>query len=122
MGGERQNPITADESFITLKDAAEILELPETDVENLINHHKLTAYQLGDQVIRLRRDQVWEYQSRERISAELFPDDRRKHHNAPALATPTVIEKSLDFLYFNDFYIICFAAIGVLLYLILSSQ
>ena len=121
MGHERQDRVT-DESFITLKDAAEILELPEPEVENLINHHKLTAYQLGDQVIRLRRDQVWEYQSTARISAELFPDDRRKHHNAPALAPPNAIELALDFLYFNDFYIICFAAIGVLLYLILSSQ
>lgn len=121
MGHERQDQV-ADESFITLKDAAEILELAEPEVEDLINHHKLTAYQLGDQVIRLRRDQVWEYQSRARISAELFPDDRRKHHNAPVLAPPNVIERALDFLYFNDFYIICFAAIGVLLYLILSSQ
>ena len=121
MGRERQDQVT-DESFITLKDAAEILELPAPEVENLINHHKLTAYQLGDQVIRLRRDQVWEYQTKARISAELFPDDRRKHHNAPMMRPPNVIEKGLDFLYFNDFYIICFAAIGVLLYLILSAQ
>ena len=121
MGHERQNPIV-DESFITLKDAAEILDLPETDIEDLINHHKLTAYQLGDQLIRLRRDQVWEYQSKARISAELFPDERRKHHNAPALSPPNVIERALDFVYFNDLYILCFAAIGVLLYLILSAR
>mgnify|MGYP000884978740 CR=1 FL=1 len=121
MGHERQNQV-ADESFISLKDAAEILELPEPEVEDLINHHKLTAYQLGDKIIRLRRDQVWEFQSKARISAELFPDDRRKHHNAPALAPPNPIERAIDFFYFNDFYIISFAAIGILLYLILSSQ
>jgi hypothetical protein len=121
VGHERQDRLT-DESFITLKDASEILDLPEAEVENLINHHKLTAYQLGDQVIRLRRDQIWEFQSKARISAELFPDDRRKHLNATAVVRPNVIERALDFLYFNDFYIICFAAIGILLYLILTSQ
>lgn len=121
MGHERQDRV-GEESFITLKDAAEILELPENEVEDLINHHKLTAYQLGDQVIRLRRDQVWEYQSKARISAELFPDDRQKHHHAPVVSPPNVFERVADFLYFNDFYIICFAAIGVLIYLVLSSQ
>ncbi len=121
MDLERKDTVT-DESFITLQTAAEILELPENEVEDLINHHKLTAYQLGDQVIRLRRDQVWEYHSKARISAELFPDDRRKHHYAPVKVKVNFAERLIDFVYFNDFYIVCFAAIGILVYLILSSQ
>ena len=43
------------------------------------------------------------------------PDDARDDVDRVA------IERALDFVYFNDFYIICFVAIGVLLYLILTT-
>ena len=120
MGGQRHDQIA--ESLITLKEATEILELPEEEVQQLILDHKVTAYELGDQVVRLRKDQIWELKSRARISADLFPVDRTLHHNVPVRIEGTRGERIKDFFYFNDFYIISFVVITALLYLIVSSH
>ena len=98
------------------------MKLPESEVEELIEKHKLTAYRLGDQVLRIKKDQVWEVQSKIRISSELFPNERAQQHHVALSSKGPWVDHAKDFFYFNDFYIVTFILITALLYLILSSQ
>lgn len=120
MGSERHDQV--EDNFISLNEASEILELSDKEVAKLIQEQKLTAFQLGNEVIRLKKDQVWELESQKRISAELFPVDRAQHQNVPVNVKGTVADHVKDFFYFNDFYILSFVVITALLYLILSSN
>jgi len=123
MGGKRPDKIDSnDESFISLQEASHILKMPEREVQILIRNRRLVAFQLGNQLVRLRKDQVWELQSRKRISSELFPDDRTAKAPAPIMMKASVSENIRDFFYFNDFYILSTIIVAALLYLILSSQ
>ena len=120
MGRKRDDQI--EESLIHLREASKILGISKRDIEVLIHDHRLTAYHLGDHVVRLRKDEVWELLSQARVSAELFPVDREIHHNVPVTIQGSAVDRVRDFFYFNDFYIISFVIIAALLYLILSSQ
>ncbi len=120
MGGKRNDQIA--ETFISIAEASSILEMPEEEVKALIQTHGLSAFQLGSNLLRLRKDQVWEYKSKTRIKAELFPVDRKQHQNAPAGSRPSFFEAIRDLIYFNDFYIISAFVMIALLYLIASSS
>ena len=120
MGRERHDQIS--ESFVGLTEASQILNLTEDGVQDLIRDHQLTAYQLGDQIVRLKKDEVWEYESRARISAGLFPDERDRHQSVPLSVHGTAGDRVRDFFYFNDFYLISFIVFSTLIYLILSSH
>ncbi|MFT5207411.1 MAG: hypothetical protein ACI9CF_001163 [Candidatus Omnitrophota bacterium] len=119
MGGKRNDQIA--ETFISIAEASSILEMPEEEVKALIQIHDLSAFQLGSNLLRLRKDQVWEYKSKTRIKAELFPVDRQQHQNAPAGSGSSFLEAIRDFVYFNDFYFISAFVVLALLYLIVSS-
>jgi hypothetical protein len=121
MGRQRKNQISSD-NLIGLDEASRILELTEDEVGELITDHQLMAFRIGDNIVRLRKDQVWEFQSKRRIEAGLFPDDRDKHTHDNVEFKATFQEIARDFVYYNDFYIICALIIAALLYLILSSH
>ena len=120
MGGERPNQVK--ESYISLQETAEILEVSQQDVHQLIQDRKLTAFKIGDAYLRFQKDQVYGLEAKNRINAELFPESRMLHHNVSTIKQATFIEKIRDYFYFNDFYILSFLVLAALLYLILSSQ
>ena len=106
----------------SLTRAAEILELSQQDVHRLIQDRKLTAFKIGDAYLRFQKDQVYSLEAKNRINAELFPEERMMHHNVSTIKKATIVEKVRDYFYFNDFYILSFLVLAALLYLILSSQ
>ena len=120
MGSQR--PDQVGESYVSIQEASEILAMSHGEIHELIQERKLIAFKIGDEYLRLRKEQVYDMEAKNRINAELFPEDRTIHQNVSTVKNATVVEKVRDYFYFNDFYILSFLVIAALLYLILSSQ
>jgi len=92
--------------FITVREAAQILAVSEKKVMDLIESGNLQAYKIADQFLRLKRNEVANILSTGQVVSE------------NASYSYTSGERVRDFFYFNDFYLISLAVIGVLLYII----
>jgi excisionase family DNA binding protein len=92
--------------YITVRETAQILTVSEKKVMDLIESGSLQAYKIADQFLRLKRNEVVNMLSTGQVVSE----------NASHSYTPG--ERVRDFFYFNDFYLMAFVVIGVLLYII----
>src|SRR5208282_5821190 len=92
--------------YITVRETAQILAVSEKKVMDLIENGNLQAYKIADQFLRLKRNEVVNMRSSGQVVSESVA-----HSYTPA-------ERLRDFFYFNDFYLIALAIIGVLLYII----
>ena len=92
--------------YITVRETAQILAVSEKKVMDLIEGGSLQAYKIADQFLRLKRNEVVNILSTGQVVSENF-----SHSYTP-------VERVRDFFYFNDFYLIALAVIGVLLYII----
>lgn len=111
------------ERLISLQEAAEILELTEEDVRIFVSEGKIPAYKIGGEFLRFRKGQVEALRSRLRLL---------KHQSIPIyhLTPPgpltkarySLFDRVRDFLYFNDFYILAFVLIALLLAVILIKK
>jgi excisionase family DNA binding protein len=120
------------EKLITVKEAADFLGIPRIKIRELVEKGELPAYRIGGKFIRFRKDQV------EAIQSEILRRVRNNHlqqaptqaQAAPAREYPRHVqdvaysqsfaERALDFLYFNDFYIIAAVLAFLLLFYIFS--
>jgi len=96
--------------YITVRETAQILSVSEKKVMDLIESGKLQAYKIADQFLRLKRNEVVTMLSSGQVASE----------TAPHTYTPS--ERAQDFFYFNDFYLVSFAVIGFLLYIIFFTS
>ena len=92
--------------FISVRETAQILGVTEKKVMDLIEERKLQAYRIADKFLRLKKNEVLII----RNTGEVVRD----HHQH----SYTTAERLRDFFYFNDFYLISFAVILILLYII----
>ena len=92
--------------YITVRETAQILGISEKKVMDLIDGHKLQAYRIADQFLRLKRNEVMQIRTSGEVASE------NVHHEY------TVADRIKDFFYFNDFYLIAAALIAGLLYVI----
>src|SRR5580698_10173738 len=92
--------------YITVRETAQILAVSEKKVMDLIEGGKLQAYRIADQFLRLKRNEVVNMLSTGEVVSESVAHGY------------TSAERVRDFFYFNDFYMIAIAIIGVLLYII----
>ena len=92
--------------YITVRETAQILTVSEKKVMDLIESGNLQAYKIADQFLRLKRNEVANILSTGQVVSE------------NASYSYTSGERVRDFFYFNDFYLISLAVIGVLLYII----
>jgi len=92
--------------YITVRETAQILAVSEKKVMDLIEGGNLQAYKIADQFLRLKRNEVANILSTGQVVSE----------NVSHSYTPG--ERVRDFFYFNDFYLISLAVIGILLYII----
>ncbi|MCA9395877.1 MAG: hypothetical protein KC649_01800 [Candidatus Omnitrophica bacterium] len=120
MGRQRHDQVA--DSFIDIDEAAVILELDLEQVQKLVEKRKLTAFQLAEGMLRLKKDEVWELKTKIRIDADLFPEDREIHQHQPVVVKGSIFDPIRDFFYFNDFYILSLVVVSLLFYLILSSN
>lgn len=92
--------------YITVRETAQILAVSEKKVMDLIESGKLQAYKIADQFLRLKRNEVVNMLSSGQVVSENIT-----HKYTPA-------ERVSDFFYFNDFYLVSFVIIAILLYII----
>lgn len=120
MGRKRNDQVV--DSFIGIDEASTILELDVDQVQSLVEAKKLSAFQLAEGMLRLKKDEVWELKSKLRIDSDLFPKDRKIHKHQPVIVQGSFMDPIRDFFYFNDFYILSLVVVSLLFYLILSSN
>jgi excisionase family DNA binding protein len=92
--------------YITVRETAQMLAVSEKKVMDLIEGGNLQAYKIADQFLRLKRNEVVSILSTGQVVSENVTQSY------------TAGERVHDFFYFNDFYLISSAVIGILLYII----
>ncbi|MDE1920476.1 MAG: helix-turn-helix domain-containing protein [Candidatus Omnitrophica bacterium] len=96
--------------YITVRETAQILAVSEKKVMDLIESGSLQAYKIADQFLRLKRNEVLNIRSTGQVVSE------------NTLPEYSFGERVRDFFYFNDFYLLSFAVIGALLYIIFFTS
>lgn len=92
--------------YITVRETSQILAVSEKKVMDLIEDGRLQAYKIADQFLRLKRNEVVNM----RTSGQVICEN--------VIQTYSTGERVRDFFYFNDFYLMAFVIIGILLYII----
>lgn len=96
--------------YITVRETAQILAVSEKKVMDLIESGNLQAYRIADQFLRLKRNEVVNIRSTGQVISENVAHGY------------TAQERLSDFFYYNDFYLIALAIIGILLYIIFCTN
>lgn len=130
------------EKLLSIREVAEHLKISEEEVKRLVDIGEIPAYRIGGTFLRFRKEQIDairneidEVEEKDPEHAKPVLDERGKptHHLTDLEQEikkyePTVrkydysfVEKIRDFMYFNDFYIFSFTAIGLLLFLIFKK-
>lgn len=130
------------EKLLTIKEVADCLGLPEEEVKRLVDIGEIPAYKIGGTFLRFRKEQIdaikteisdFEKEDAIRTEAVIEPEDaaampytdleREIKEREPITRQYdyTPFEKVKDFFYFYDFYIISFAIIAVLLFMIFKK-
>ena len=130
------------EKLITIKEVAGYLGLSEEEVKRLVDTGVIPAYKIGDSFLRFRKEQIdairneidllekkgsqgakpavldeaghptHPYTDMEKDTKRKIPTTRQYDY--------TFAERIRDFFYFNDFYIVSFIVVGILMFLILK--
>jgi excisionase family DNA binding protein len=98
----------AEEKLLTIRDVSLFLGVSEKEVMDLAESGKLPAYKIGGVYLRFKRAQVEEFKKTRLPAAQ--------HTQTPQ--KDTLKDQLSDFLYFNDFYILSFLLILLILVLI----
>ncbi len=127
------------EKLLSIKEVSDYLRLSEEEVKRLVDIGEIPAYKIGGTFLRFRKEQIDAIKNEIDEVEDTVPDHGKpvldEHgksvHHLTELETeilarePAVrqyeysaVEKVKDFIYFYDFYILSFIAIGVLLFLI----
>ena len=104
--GEDRRLDRGTEKLLTLEETARRLGVPSDDVEALIRKGTLTAFRLGGSLLRIRLKDLEALESR-------LPPQR-----SPMPASRW--DRIFDFFHFNDFYLIAFLVVLILLALIFA--
>lgn len=96
--------------YVTVREAAQILAIAEGKIVQLIDEHKLQAYRIADQYVRLKRSDILQLKGSGNVVSETvkFPY--------------SFAERLRDMLAFNDFYIVSFIIIAALLLIIFLGR
>ncbi len=89
--------------FLTSKEAADYIGISEGELQCLVDKGSIPVYKIGGIYIRFKTDEL-----------ELYLRKKGRRFYAPH--TSPFLDKIKDFFYFNDFYILSFALIAIMLY------
>ncbi len=130
------------EKLLTIKDVAAYLRVSEDEVKRLVDIGEIPAYRIGGSFLRFRREQIdaikLDIDSIEEealakepaaaVSPSTDPHPYTKLEREIKRSEPvtrqydyTLIERVRDFFYYNDFYIVSFLIIVVLLSIIFNN-
>lgn len=96
--------------FLTSKEAADYLGIPESELNSLSKANKIPVYKIGGIYTRFKVDELETYRRKGVTTGKT----RGSGSN--------MIDNIRDFFYFNDFYIYSTLAIIVILYLIFKKS
>jgi len=97
-----------EEKLLTVREAAQLLNLSEKEVIDLTQSGKLFCYKVGGVYLRFRRQHIEEFKKQHLKDSQPTSSDWQ--------------EKIRDFFYFYDFYIFSFIIAVILLIFILKTQ
>lgn len=130
------------EKLLSIKEVAEYLKVSEEEVKRLVDQGEIPAYKIGDTFLRFRKEQLDAIRDEIEQIEEIAPEHAKPSLDRQGKATHTytdlerdikrrspivrqydysAAEKVRDFFYFNDFYILCFVLIALLMYLIFKT-
>ena len=97
------------EKFISVRDAAQILGVSEKKLLDLTEQGRIPGYRIAGQFLRFKENEIVEIHKKGIVASEdnSYPYTRK--------------ERLLDFVYYNDFYIVCVVFVFCLLAIMLFS-
>lgn len=95
--------------YISVRETAQLLGISEKKVLDLIDEHKLQAYRIANQFLRLKRSEVLELRNTAKIVNEVTTHPY------------TLLEHLLDFFWYNDFYIVAALIVSFLIFIIFRT-
>ncbi len=96
--------------YLTVREAAHILGIAEGKIMQLVEDHKLQAYRIADQYLRLKREDVQQLKN----SGDVVSDTVKYPYSFQ--------ERLRDIILYNDFYLVSFIIIIALLLIILLGR
>lgn len=97
------------EKFISVRETAQILGVTEKKILDLAEEGKIPAYRIAGQFLRFKENEIGQIHDKGIIVSE----DNSFRYSA--------LERFQDFIYYNDFYIVCVVFVFCLLAIILFS-
>ena len=101
----------AEEKLLTIREVSMDLGISEKEVMDMAESGMLPAYKIGGVYLRFKPSQVEEYKRRVRLSS----------NDLPIKEAYPLREKISDFFYFNDFYILSFVLVVLILVVIFQG-
>ena len=98
------------EKFLTKEETAQLLGISEAELLILVEQGKIPAYRIGGEFLRFEKAQI-------ELVKDSFPKEAKDRKDYKYKPYP-IGEKISDFFYFNDFYILAFVIIAVMLVMI----
>ena len=102
---QEKNAFSMMKKFLTSKEAAEYLAVPEDELQKMASEGKVPSYQIGGIYLRFRIDDLDSYCRKARKGSK----DR---YGSP------ISDRIKDFFYFNNFYIFACIVVIIILYFI----
>ena len=127
---------------MNIKEVSDYLGVSEEEVKRLVDIGEIPAYKIGDSFLRFRKEQIdavkaeigdVEKKDPARVEIKLDPKGRPTHpytdlerdtkRKEPVAHRYdyTAAEKTRDFFYYNDFYILSAVIVAILLVIILKA-
>ncbi len=102
----------AEDKLLTIRDVALLLGISEKEVMDLAEKGTIPAYKVGGVYLRFKRQQIDEF----RKSFAPLADKGLRAEKEPLSG------RIKDFFYFNDFYMLSFLLIALLIFIILKGH
>jgi excisionase family DNA binding protein len=96
--------------YISVRETAQLLNITEKSVMDLIEQRKLQAYRIANKFLRLKKSEVLNL----RNAGEVKQETKNIRYS--------FIERISDFFYFNDFYILALMIMIALFYVIFYTE
>ena len=120
MDSQRQDRL--EDRYFDIHEAAEILEVGEKKLWDLVHQHKVPTHTIAGAFLRFKKEDIEELKNKWRIERELFPSRSDFSIEKTAVAISSMKGSLSDFWYFNDFYVLCGVLVVTLVCFIVSSQ
>ena len=113
------------DKLYTIEEAAIILGVPEDRIKKLVDSGNLPAYKIGGRFLRFRKEQIEaiRYEIHDKFGAKVVERASRDYlQKTKGVVYPqSLVDRFLDFFYFNDFYMVAAALAGLILLFIFKA-